>query len=290
MARIVWFVQVALFSMSSMLSHAEPLATLPATFSGGRVLLSATINGMGPYRLLLDTACTIPTLHPSLTEQLQLQPSGSIRISGIGGEERAATFRGVTYTFGDVTYAPRRIAALESESIQPRRRRDGLLGSGFFQRYVVEVIPKEKLVRLHAPESFQFSGIGEVIPLRFRKEIPVLEARLTLAEEVVAAEFELDTGCDSGVCLGDHFVKQHNLQERLGIKSNEKTGIGGAVQTLETELPKLILAGVELEKVQTDMFLSASPVDPPLAGHIGMRAFAGRTMIFDYPRKRLIVQ
>src|SRR4051812_15661907 len=72
---------------------AEPVI-IPLKFSHGRMLLSAKINEIGPLTFLLDSACTIPTLHPKLMDRLKIEPSGHVLINGIAGEERAPTYRG----------------------------------------------------------------------------------------------------------------------------------------------------------------------------------------------------
>src|SRR5688572_23173900 len=111
---------------------ADPV-TLPAKFHQGRILLPAEVEGAGPLSLMLDTAYTITTLHPSVIDRLGVQPSGSVRLNGIAGEERARTYRGIVFSFGGMNYAPSRVASLPSERDQ-RRRRDGIVGSGFFRQ------------------------------------------------------------------------------------------------------------------------------------------------------------
>jgi hypothetical protein len=48
-----------------------------------------------------------------------------------------------------------------------------------------------------------YSGSGEVIPLRFDGDTPVLEAVLSEpGREPARALLEVDTGCEGGLCLG----------------------------------------------------------------------------------------
>ena len=44
------------------------LATIPVKHQHNRILLTAKINDKGPFSLLLDTGCTVPTLHPTLVD------------------------------------------------------------------------------------------------------------------------------------------------------------------------------------------------------------------------------
>lgn len=258
---------------------------------GGRAIIPVKLNSTGPFWFLLDTACTIPTLHPDAAEELKLEQRGFVRIHGIAGVERAPTYPNVAFDLGGATYTPRRVAAIPSEREQSRRRRDGVIGSSFFERFVVVIDGPAKSVRLHSATNFAYSGKGEIVPFTFHAEIPVVNGTIAFPEGGLGeAQFELDTGCDSGLCLGSHYVKQHKLVERTEGRADEKFGVGGSTETHNGSVPLLRLGGLKIEKPQADFFLEGSPVDEPFAGHIGMGVFQRYRVIFDYPRKRLIIE
>ena len=262
----------------------SPPVTIPITFNHQRIMVPATINGSKPHLFLLDNGCTIPTLNPALVEELRLERAGSIRMIGIAGEERTPTYRGAVYNLGSATYAPRRVAALRG------RRRDGVIDAGLFQRFVVEISPKQKVIRLHQPATFHYTGSGKTVPLRFRDETAIIAATLVLGDgSAVTEQFEVDTGCDSGLCLGSAFVTRHHLADADGAGS-QKFGIGGSVETKSGTVPLLRLGEVELRQPQTDFFLQGSPVDEPMAGHIGMGVLHRFTVIFDYSRSVMIIE
>jgi hypothetical protein len=264
--------------------------TIPAKLNHGRIILTAHIADSKPLTFLLDSACTIPTLHPQLVDDLNLKPSGRVRINGIAGEERAPTYTGVVFDLGGATYSPRRVASVPSERNE-RRRRDGVLDAGFFRRFVIELNPESSSLRLSAPTNFDYTGKGTIVPFRFREEIPVVKGALITGDnEPIEAEFEIDTGCDSGLCLGENFINTHHLLEKIESRSSEKFGVGGSVETRIGHVPALRIGQLEIKNVQTDFFLKGSPVDDPLAGHIGMGVLGKRKVIFDYTRKRLIIE
>lgn len=263
---------------------------VPIKLQHNRIIVFANLNEKGPFTFLLDSACTIPTLHPTLVDELQLTPSGRVRINGIAGMERAPTYRNVVFDLGEAQFKPRRVASIPSERDHTRRR-DGVIGSSFFESFVVEIRPGAKFLKLHSITNFHYSGNGHVIPFRFREEIPVIEVTLQLkAGETLKADFEVDTGCDSGICIGDHFVKENKLVEHLGGKNSEKFGIGGSVDTTDARIPAVKIGEHEIKDVQADLFLEGSPVDHPLGGHVGMGVLGRAAVIFDYPRKRLIIE
>ena len=289
-ARLSAIITLAALLSRVCIGNSTNLITIPVTFTHGRVVLPARVNGSEPLSFLLDSACTIPTLHPSLVEKLSLQQSGHVTINGIAGEERAPTYKEVVFDLGEVTYSPFRVAVIPSEQGQ-RHRTDGVLGSGFFRRFVVEIDPAAKCLHLYSPTNFVYSGKGEILPFRFKAEIPVIKATIILTNQTsLDGEFEIDTGCDSGLCLGSEFVQQSKLLDQIKTHSDEKFGIGGSVETKSGTIPLLRLGELEVRHSQADFFLKGSPVDAPLAGHIGMGILHQYKVIFDYSRKRLIIE
>jgi hypothetical protein len=286
-ARHVW--NSLLVCLALQAAHAEPLA-LPIKFNHGRAIVSARVNGSELHTFLIDSACTITTLHPSLLQQLALQQSGHVRINGIAGEERAPTYKGVAFDFGGVSYSPYRIAIIPSEAGQ-KRRTDGVLGYGFLRQFVVELNPATQQMRLYSPTNYNYSGKGVIIPFQLKAEIPVVKASIIISNQPpVEGEFEIDTGCDSGLCLGSSFVGRKKLLESVTTHSDEKFGVGGSVETESGVIPLFRLGDLEVLKIQTDFFMKGSPVDEPLAGHIGMGILHRYKVIFDYSRNRLILE
>jgi len=192
--------------------------------------------------------------------------------------------------FSGLTYAPRRVAALPSER-ERSRRRDGVLGSGFFRRFVVEINAKSNTVTLHEPGSFDYTGGGEVIPLTFRRDTPIIEASLTLTNgQTVPSRFELDTGCDGALCLGSDFVAANNLNDTTAGPRSRRAGIGGGRGIVSGTVPELRLGRLKVTKPSASFFLDGSPAEKGLAGHIGWDALRPFKVIIDYERKRLILE
>lgn len=263
---------------------------IPFESAHARVLVPLRINGSKPLLFLLDTGYGINLIHPDWVEPLGLKRSGRITIMGIAGDEEAATYSGAVFDFGGVTYAPRRMASLPSEA-QTHHRRDGILGAGFFRRFVVEIDRTEKTIQLHEPASFVYTGKGEIIPLTFAADTPVIEATiLSPAKVIVRGRFEVDTGCDDALCLGREFVETNQLAGAVEIPAGVKRGVGGRARIRHGFVPELRLGAVTLEKPAANFFSDGSPAGEGLAGHIGMGALQNYKIIFDYSRRRMILE
>ena len=106
----------------------------------------------------------------------------------------------------------------------------------------------------------------------------------------VKAQFEIDTGCDDALCLGKHFVVAHQLAPTNTASSSVRFGVGGNTPTHSGHLQGLQLGGLAVENPAANFFLEGSPVDPPLAGHIGWELLRKFKVTFDYSRKRMILE
>lgn len=262
---------------------------VPFEFRRDHIMVPARVNELGPLSLLLDTGYGMTMLSAAHAQTLALPRRGSITIVGIAGESPADVLEGPTFDFTGTAWKPRRVAALPSDGRS--RRRDGILGSGFFRRYVVEIDPWEKHLRLHEPSSFDYKGRGETIPLTFKSSTPIVTAQVRLADQsLVEAQLEIDTGCDSALCLGRHFADAHSLLGTNTSPTGNRVGVGGGTSTKVGRLPALKLGHLTVEKPSANFFLQGSPADPPLAGHIGLELLRAYKVTFDYARKRMILE
>lgn len=262
---------------------------LPIEFRRGSLFVPANVNGSNLLSFKLDTGFGVTTIHPDLVGKLQLKRAGSITIVGIAGEERADTYEGATFDFRGSIYSPRRVTVLPSEA-QSRRRRDGILGAGFFRRFVVEIDSTNRTMTLYDPKEFQYAGKGEIIPLEFRRDAPIVEAAINFTNrESVRGRFEIDSGCDGELCLGHDFVEQNKLDDDTGHTSS-RSGVGGSVDTRHGTLPQFQLGKATLDNLPANFFAEGSPAGEGLAGHIGMGTLRHFKVTFDYSRKRMILE
>jgi predicted aspartyl protease len=264
---------------------------IPFEIRRGHIMLPARVNGSDLLPFMLDTGYGMTMLRPGHAEELSLRRTGRVTIVGIAGEEPAGVFEGPRLDFGGVTWTPRRVAAYPISDNNRSHQRNGILGSGFFKRFVVEIDSRAKNVLLHEPVSFKYEGAGEVLPLKFKDTTPIIEAAVVRADQTaVPAQFEIDTGCDSCLCLGRDFADAHSLLPTNAPPSGGRSGIGGGTRTRPGRLPQLQLGNLSRTNLRANFFLDGSPVETPLAGHIGLELLRDYRVIFDYSRSRMILE
>jgi predicted aspartyl protease len=240
----------------------------------------------------VDTGFGISIINPKRAEALKLERVGHMGIIGIAGEEQADTFKGAVFDFKGKTYEPRRIAALPSEANRRWRTRDGILGAGLFRRFVVEIDVPGKRMTLWEPGTFVYAGKGEVIPLSFKRDTPIIDAEiLPEGKSAIKGRFEIDTGCDDYVCLGHEFVAaNHLLREDDSSEKDARRGVGGSAEIRSGKLAELHMGKLVVKKPSANFFLEGSPAGDGQAGHIGLGALQKYRMIFDYSRLRMILE
>ena len=258
----------------------------------GDLLVSGRINNSRLLAFKLDTGFGITTISPEVAESLQLQRAGGLTIDGIAGEERAATFRNAELDFAGMIFRPRRVAALPSDKEERKKDRDGILGADFFRRFIVELDVAARVMRLYEPSEFKYAGAGEVIPLRFKRDTPIVEGTIVTANhEIVNGRFEIDTGCDDALCLGQDFVAANRLLDKAKPKPRAaRRGVGGSTPVQHGALEELRLGKLIIKKPSTNFFLEGSPAGKGQAGHIGLGALQRFKMIFDYSRQQMILE
>ena len=144
----------------------------------GLILVSVTVAESPPLDFILDSGATQSAItDPYLADALGLEVSEAGLARGMGsGATRVliaedASIRGdgqgflraplVVHDIGG------RLAAMAGRDI------DGFLGAELFERYVVELDPMNRRLLLHDPETFVYSGQGEILPLEVVDRRPV---------------------------------------------------------------------------------------------------------------------
>jgi len=266
---------------------------LPLKLREGDLMISAAVNGSEPLALKLDTGFGITTIHPTRVESLGLTRAGKMTIAGIAGDEQADTYSGAVFDFGrGFTYSPRRVAVLPSEAHRRWRKRDGILGASFFRRFVVEIDCRHNLLRLYEPANFKYDGQGEILLMSFKLDTTIVDATIVPPDlQPIAGRFEIDTGCDGALCLGQEFVMANNLVETNSTSPGDfRRGVGGHAEIREGRLEELRLGNLTVETPSANFFLEGSPAGRGQAGHIGIGALQHFKVILDYQNRRLILE
>jgi predicted aspartyl protease len=170
-------------------SAPEPRYVAPTTRDRiGRIWAPVLINGMGPYRLVLDTGASRSAISTKVAAELGLPiQADSVRLQGVTGTSIASTVDVDTLEFGDLLVANTRMPILADAF----GGAEGVLGGeGLEDKRIVIEFRKDRISimrsrRTPAPEGYS------VVPFKYH---PQRGMRVSVSVGNVKAIAMIDTG------------------------------------------------------------------------------------------------
>ena len=262
---------------------------------GGLVLMSGRVNGKQDVSFILDTGAPVTVLiDGKRTSLLGLDTS---KARPLGDPDDPATPVGVIQKDFGVAFGPVMLSGLSAVVIPQDRipcpeRIDavdfgGVVGADLFRRFVVEIDPASKRVRLHDPAAWKLPPDATVIPLTFRGNHPSVPARIVLASgEAVEHDVHFDTGMTKALSLvaGSH--------PAIVMPAEGKTRKSCLVNGLQEErigAPASVSLGGRPFAVDEPIYSDGTRIKVQKNGAIGIALFRDRRFAIDYPGKRIVV-
>lgn len=123
-------------------------ARVPYRTLGNSIIVSVSMNGSGPFDVLLDTGASMTLIHPDVIAQIRAKTSGdTIPLTGLGGDVRAQRAVLDSVSLGGVRVDQFSVAAHQLPSLTAMGV-VGLLGQDFLNHFVVELDSSTKQLTL----------------------------------------------------------------------------------------------------------------------------------------------
>jgi hypothetical protein len=276
-------------------AQSSKLSSIPIELNGNHVLLQGRVNGSAPLWFTLDTGAAASVVNMRRARELGLQLMGSGRAQGAGGMAETARLSGITFSLPGVEIKNLSVMAIALDSIEATagRSMDVIIGAELFQRYVVEVDYAARLITLYNPQQYVYNGTGESLPLKFYYNHPYVTGKVEVrGMEPIEGDFVIDAGSGFGITFTPPFAKEHKLLEQMSRTIQTKArGVGGEFPLAIGRIDALELGRFKMEKPviafpQTSGFIAKEGA----AGNIGGLILRRFKVIFDYPRKRMILE
>jgi hypothetical protein len=270
---------------------------LPFKDAEGYILLPASINGAAPIDFVLDTGADIPTLLAGpRTRHLALSMKGARKLGPAGDLAAPVGSRqdGLDIDFGGVVFKRQTAIAIDEAGLacrgpgSPKAPFAGVIGHDLFRRFTVEVNRDRGLVVLHDPQSFRYRGTGSIVPLEFDgRQIYARATVAPLGGTPFRARLHVDTGSNTALSLAPGTKAEIAAPAAGEIKS--ACFAGGRADYRVGAPVRLELGGVA----------ATTPVQYALGRELGSSSNNGRigapylaryNVIFDYARKRMILE
>lgn len=264
------------------------VSRIPFERVGNFIYLRARVNDSEPLSFLLDTGATASYFDVDRAKALGLGQNDFVK--------------GVLLEFPGVKLLNQKFLPLRlGFGIYNGHAVDGLLGYDFISRFVIEIDYVNNIVSLHKPNSYNYSGAGEVVPLDLLEDdsggkVPLVRVKVTQrGRDAVEGKFIADTAVRSAVSLNTPFVDANKLLQSAGQTIQAPLGGGAMVRESKQPIgrvPNIQLRRFSLKKLITIYFQDKQGVvaSPEFDGVIGAEVLRRFKVIFDYSRQRMILE
>lgn len=268
---------------------------IPLEEDDGHIFLQVSINDSRPVWFGLDTGATHSLIDLRYAESLRLKSESSRRIGGAGGYEEASIFENVSIKLPGADLYNQTLWGLSLDAIASANGREmaGILGYDLFKHFVVDIDYAAMLMSLHEPLAYEYRGTGQSIPLNVQHDGAIyVKARVqTPGGNPIEGEFVIDTGGNRILLLARSFVEQHRIMESVGkTLATGGGGVGGEIQLAMGRLKSFQLGRFAITNPLTGFTKVGEIADAGKAGNIGGGFLRRFRVIFDYSRKRMILE
>ena len=179
------------------------------------------------------------------------------------------------------------VADLSSVSRGMGQRLDGLLGCDFLEPFLLELDYRQRRVALRKPDLV--TPPADAARIRFVRT-PFIPARVSRGQRAVTAEFQIDTGSNTGLEFWRPFARAA-FPDAHGFEG-QGLGVAGGTQSRRTRIDLLEVAGRRIADVEANLDDDTRPddADSHYGGVIGGPAWTGLAIFLDFPRGRFWVR
>lgn len=323
--RCRWLGLLLLAGLGSGLAHAQPRpaaacftftrpgaheARVPFSAPRNLLIVSARLNGQGPYNFLLDTGVTTSLLtDPQLADSLHLPHGEQFRLLGVGGTDsglRAYEAANVRVTLPGVEAPGMSWLVLSSDVLDlsgyvgmPVR---GIMGSDLFRSFVVTIQPGQRELLLSEPARYK-APTGRrwaSLPLVLDHSKAYVQAGVQLlgaapGSAPLPLRLLLDTGAGHALSLETTADRRLQLPAQR-LRTDLGRGLSGIVSGSLGRVAAVQLGRYQLPRVLTSFPDSAqvherlSGTERARHGSLGYEVLKRFTTVIDYPHGRLLLR
>jgi hypothetical protein len=277
------------------------VVTLPFTLEGNHIILQAQVNGRSAMGFILDTGDDHETINASRMASFGLTSYGHIHTEGGGGPAEMSFATGATFTFSGVELRDQHVSVLDQSGLERALGipLGGILGFDFLSRFVVEFDYEDKVLKLHNPNGWRYSGKGAIVPITFDDDgIPYFDAMLSVpTKPSLPAHLVMDFGAADTMTLTSPFVKANDLVKLAGTSTKVATSAGLEKQfftqsNIRGHIDELHLGGIVARSIPVSLSANSEGAyaSPNFAGTMGEGIFSRYHILLDYARHRAIFE
>jgi hypothetical protein len=273
---------------------------IPFDFESAHIIFKASVNGRPPIGFILDTGANENCVQSTRLADFGLTTYATTAATGGGGATAYGFTRDVTLALPGVRLKEQHAAVVDQTGLEQALGvpLGGLLGYDFLSRFVVEIDYGKKLLTLHDPVHWSYSGPGSIVPVVFDHGIPHTDGTITVGGRDIPAYFVIDLGAQETMTLTSPFanandlyaVAQTNPQVNGPAMAHQffsQTNVRGRIDRLTLGTPPLVAEAIP---VNLSRNTSGAYASPNFAGTVGQGIDRRYHVFLDYARSRVIFE
>ncbi|HMI63559.1 MAG TPA: aspartyl protease family protein [Puia sp.] len=260
---------------------------------GGIILGKARIGTFtDSLNFIFDTGCGGISLDSTTADHLQLLPRTSdLFIHGIGGVRPQRLLDNFTLHLDGISLDSLAVQVSNYDILSSvyGEKIDGIIGYGFFSRYLVKVDYDSLKMEVYAKGEFSYPKGGFLLRPQL-SHLPMLEGRLNDARDI-QSRFYFDTGAGLCLLLSSVFTADSVVfgpKKKKAVRT-EAAGLGGRASMQLTTLRNFSLGPFRFRQIPTYIFDDSYDVTnyPQLGGLIGNDLLRRFNLILNYERSEI---
>ena len=271
--------------------------SVPLELTNNLVLVQARVSGSEPAWFVVDTGAGASVVNAEWAEDIGLEAEDEVEVSASGGSVGASRVTGADLVVGgaeleDVTLLSIPLGGLEAGV---GRSLGGIIGWDLFDRYVVEIDYRARVLRLHGPDAYVYDGPGASLPIAIEDNTPFVGATLVGPEgQTLPSKLLIDTGSTGTITLNTPFVRRHHLVEAPGgtIPLVAPALLAGSAQRYVGRVEELHIGSFRFPDLLA-LFAQDEEGDFAAAsndGLIGGELLGRFRLVVDYRHRRVILE
>lgn len=269
-------------------------------FENSHIIFKVQLNGCEPIWFLLDTGADENVINTPRIAHFGLKTYGQTSTTGGGGSAEYAYAAGASFKLPGVELLNQHVGILDQTGIEHALGMPlgGILGYDFISRFVVEIDYQNKLLTLHDPKGWSYSGSGYVVPVTFDGGIPFADGVISVATKPsIRAYFVLDFGAAETMTLTSPFVKANDLLNLAQTNANVNRPAGLENQffsqnNVRGHVERLQLGKLNAQSIPVNLSVNVKGAyaSTNFSGTIGEGIFHRYHVFLDYARNRIIYE
>ena len=279
----------------------ERSTTVPFRMIDNHIILPVRVNGSQPLNFVLDSGAGASVIIDSRSSRaLQLKMGGEIAVSGTGTgpDPTAHIVPDTRLSLGEASLEGLSVIYLPLEAIPffddlDHVYFDGVIGTSFFTRFVVEINYDLQLLTFTEPSAAveQLANLGSrwrEIPLQIKSGLPYMSARVTPKPgQSVDVKLLVDTGFRGSLSLTP--ASHDDLDEPTEYLESIDQGLSGDVTSRVSMSESLALADYQLSGLPIGYALAGGERENGSNGIVGNEVLQQFNLVFDYANERLFL-